>query len=157
MYHDDLKKPNNFTPVVKACELADYVYQITNNPKTFPDYTLQKEETEDGRVVMVYAVRPDSLTNWVRDQARRIFVLLYTANKIDLDKEPWRKQERLSKQAEAIRLCEEHDAAIELCKKHFRFSKRRRLAWGRVVREVKIATIGWHKSDKARYKDVPDL
>ena len=35
-------KPNDFTPVVGAMNLADYVLLITDNLKKFPDYSVKE-------------------------------------------------------------------------------------------------------------------
>lgn len=147
-------KPNEFTPVVAACELADYVIAITDNLNTFPDYSKKDKKNEDGTVTAIYVQRQDTLVNWVRDQARQIFVLLYTANKINLRNEPERKEERLGNQRKAIKLCEEHMAAMQLCRKHFHLNNSRIEHWGRMTMAVKTAAEAWHKSDKSRYKDI---
>lgn len=98
-------KPNDFTPVVGAMELAEYVFHITENPGKFKDYALKEQKSESGGVTQVFFVRDDSLTNLVRAEAREIFHLTYSANEINLTKQPWRKKERLGKQARAIELC----------------------------------------------------
>lgn len=145
-------KPNDFTPVVGAMYLADYVITITDNINKFPDYIQTERKNDDGTVTAIYIERQDSLVNWVREQAKQIFILTYTANEINVAKQPWRKEERLSKQAEAIRLCNEHLAAIQLCRKHFHLSNRKVKHWGQQTRDLRLAIEGWHESDKDRYK-----
>lgn len=147
-------KPNNFTPVVGAMYLADHVITITDNVNKFPDFVVKERKNEDGTVTQILIQRQDSLTNWVREQAKQIFILAFTANEINLNRQPWRKNERLAKQAEAISICEEHLAAIQLCRKHFHLTNRKVSHWGKMTLEVKAAIEGWHKSDKDRYKDI---
>lgn len=147
-------KPNPFTTVAEAMELADYVITITDNFNKFPDYTGKERKNEDGTATVIFVERQDSLVNWVRQQTREIFVLAYTANQIDLRKEPWRKDERLGKQAQAVKLCEEHLAAIQLCRKHFHLTAKRIKFWGEKARKVKKSLEGWHEKDKDRYKNI---
>lgn len=147
-------KPNDFTPVVGAMELAEYVFHITENPGKFKDYALKEQKSESGGVTQVFFVRDDSLTNLVRAEAREIFRLTYSANEINLTKQPWRKEERLGKQARAIELCGDMLADIQLCRKHFHLSTRRIKNWGGMVRNLRTAIEGWHEKDKARYKDI---
>lgn len=102
MVHSNQHEPNRFTPVVKAMELVDHVLTITDNINKFPDYTTKEKKNEDGTVTMVLVQRQDGLVNWAREQAMQIYLLAWTANEINLDKEPWRKEERLQKQEAAI-------------------------------------------------------
>ena len=67
-------RPNDFTPVVGAMELADYVIKITDNPNKFPDFVVKEKTKADGTVVQMFIQRQDSLTNWVREQAKEIFI-----------------------------------------------------------------------------------
>lgn len=147
-------KPNDFTPVVGAMNLADYVITITDNINNFPDFVKTERKNEDGTVAEVYIQRQDSLTNIVREQTFRIFLLTFSANEINLNREPWRKAERLEKQAEAIRVCGEHIAAIQLCRKHFHVPKKRNKHWTGLARDLRAAIAGWHESDKGRYRDI---
>lgn len=154
MVHEGQHRPNDFTPVVGAMELADYVFTITDNINKFPDYTVKEKKNEDGTITKIYVFRNDSLTNRVRDMANQIFMMAYTANEINLKKQPWRKDERLSKQAEAIRLCGDLLAEIQLCRKHFHLSNRKVLYWGKKVRDLRIALEGWHEKDRDRYREI---
>lgn len=147
-------KPNDFTPVIGALNLADYVITITDNLNKFPDFAAQNIKGADGAPAQIIMHKSDSLTNIVREQARRIFMLTYTANEINLNRQPWRKEERLRKQAEAISLCGEHLAMIRLCRKHFHLSTRKIKHWGGMVRELRIAIERWHEKDKDRYKHI---
>lgn len=147
-------KPNDFTPVVGAMNLSEYVIHITDNLNKFPDYSVKDKKNEDGTITQIYVFRSDSLTNIVRAQAREIFMLTYTANEINLNRQPWRKQERLDKQAEAIRLCGEHLANIQLCRKHFHLSSKKVKHWGKMTRDLRIAIEGWHERDKDRYRGI---
>lgn len=147
-------KPNDFTPVVGAMYLADYVLTITDNINKFPDFIQTERKNADGTATAIYIQRQDSLVNWVREQAKEIFILTYTANEINVIRQPWRKDERLAKQAEAIRLCGEHLAAIQLCRKHFHLSNRKVKHWGKQARELRTAIEGWHESDKGRYRNI---
>lgn len=108
MVHSNQHEPNRFTPVVKAMELVDHVLTITDNINKFPDYTTKEKKNEDGTVTLVMVQRQDGLVNWAREQAMQIYLLAFTANEINLTKEPWRKEERLQKQEAAISLCGEH-------------------------------------------------
>ena len=147
-------KPNDFTPVVGAMYLAEHVIKITDNANTFPDFCIKERKNEDGTVTQIYIQRQDSLTNWVREQAKAIYLLCYSANGINLTRQPWRKNERLSKQAQAIELCGDHLAAIQLCRKHFHLDSRKVKHWGKMTRDLRIAIEGWHESDKDRYKNI---
>lgn len=147
-------KPNNFTPVVKAMNLYDYVDTITDNPNKFPEYKETEKKDKDGNVTKLLVMRQDSLVNRVREQAFQIFILLWTANEINVSKEPERKEERLGRQKKAIELCGEHLAAIQLCRKHFHLTTKRIKHWGKMTIEVRDATKGWHKSDKNRFKEI---
>ena len=153
LIHAGEYKPNNFTPVVGAMELADYVITITDNVNKFPDYTMKKRSNDDGAEIVIVQ-RQDSLVNWVREQVRNIFILTYTANEITVNKQPWRKNERLEKQAHAIELCGEHLAAIQLCRKHYHLSNKKVKYWGGKVRDLRSSIEAWHESDKGRYKNI---
>ena len=111
-------------------ELAEYTLKITGNINKFPDYTVKERQNKDGTVQQIYVFRDDSLTNIVREESRNIFHLTFTANEINLKRQPWRKGERLSKQADAIRICDEMLADIQLCRKHFHLSNKKVLYWG---------------------------
>lgn len=146
--------PNDFTPVVGAMDLADYVLLITDNLKKFPDFSVRDKRNEDGTVTQIYVFREDSLTNIVRAEARELFHLTYTANGINLNKQPWRKAERLDKQQEAIALCNDLLADIQLCRKRFHLSSKRIKHWGQMVLDLRAAIEGWHEKDKDRYKSI---
>ena len=153
--HSGDHKPNQFMPVVGAMNLADYVFLITDNINKFPDYCVkEKKNQEDGTVSKIFVFRADSLTNRVREMSNRIFMLTYTANEINLNRQPWRKEERLEKQAEAIRLCNDLLAEIQLCRKHFHLSAKKALHWGKKVRDLRLSIEGWHEKDKDRYKNL---
>ena len=147
-------KPNDFTPVIGAMHLANYVILITSNLNKFPDYSVKEKKNEDGTITQILVFRSDSITNIVREQANQIFMLAYTANEINLNRQPWRKNERLTKQAEAIRLCGEHLAEIQLCRKHFHLSNKKVKHWGKMTRDLRLALEGWHEKDKDRYKGI---
>lgn len=144
-----LYKPNDFTVITSAMDLADYVLKITSNLNKFPDI---RSTEENGTLTVVLS--NESLVNWVRIQAKDIYMLAFTANRINLKLQPWRKEERLSKQARAIELCEEHFAAIQLCRKRFHLSNKRIRYWGKKVLTVERALEGWHNKDKIRYKNI---
>ena len=147
-------KPNSFTPVVGAMNLAEYVFTITDNINKFPDYSISNKKNPDGTITQILVFRSDSLTNRVRDMANEIFLLTYTANEINLDRQPWRKEERLGKQAKAISLCSNLLPEIQLCRKHFHLSNKKVLYWGKKVRDLRTAIEGWHEKDKDRYKNI---
>ena len=153
MATENQHKENSFTPVTAALELADYVFQITGNLKWFPDCSV-KEQREGDKVTQLLVFRDDSLVNIVREEARQIYHLAFTANEINLNRQPWRKNERLTRQAEAIALCGDLLADILLCRKHFHLTSKRIKYWGGLVRSARAAIERWHDSDKARYKDI---
>ena len=153
MATENQHKENSFTPVTAALELADYVFQITGNLKWFPDCSV-KEQREGDKVTQLLVFRDDSLVNTVREEARQIYHLVFTANEINLNRQPWRKNERLTRQAEAIALCGDLLADILLCRKHFHLTSKRIKYWGGLVRGTRAAIERWHDSDKARYKDI---
>lgn len=154
MATENQHRPNDFTPVVGALYLADHVITITDNVNKFPDYIQKEKKNPDGTVTQMFIQRQDSLTNWVRDQAKQIYILTYTANEINLNKQPWRKDERLTKQKEAIRICGEHLAAIQLCRKHFHLSNKKVKYWGKMTRDLRSAIEGWYEKDKDRYRNI---
>ena len=144
---------NDFTPVVSAMELSDYVFHITDNPNKFPEYTITKKE-KDGMIFVTMQLKQDSLTNIVRRQAFEIYMDVFTANEINLKRHPERKQERLSKQLHAIELCNRHLAAIQLCRKKFHMSYKRMKYWGKKTRDLREVIERWHESDKDRFKGI---
>ena len=154
MMNESDYKPNPFHTVFEAMDLADYVIKITDNMNKFQAFDEKNVKCEDGTVTKIMVERQDTLVNWVRNQTTEIFTLAFTANNINLGKEPWRKAERLEKQLKAIKLCEEHLAAIQLCGKHFRLAKKRIKYWGERTRKVMMLISNWHESDKTRYKDI---
>lgn len=154
MTHEGQRKPNPFSTVAKVMEVAEHTFLITDNPNKFKDYVVKEKKNEDGTVSKVYIWRNDSLTNRVRDLANEIYVLAWTANEIDLRRQPERKMERLSKQVEAISKCDVLLAEIQLCRKHFHLNHKKIMYWGKLVRDARIALEGWHESDKDRYKDI---
>lgn len=152
--HAGQYKPNSFTPVIGAMDLYEYVDMITSNPKRFQEYKETDRYNNDGTTTRMIIMRQDALVNRVREQAYRIFILTFTANEINLNKEPERKEERLNKQEQAIELCEEHLASIQLCRKHFHLTNKRIRYWGSMTLELRDAIKGWHKSDKTRYQNI---
>lgn len=154
MATENQHKPNDFTPVIGAMNLAGYVFKITDNINKFPDFCIKEKKNEDGTITQIYVFREDSLTNTVRAEAREIFHLAYSANEINLNRQPWRKDERLGKQARAIALCGDLLADIQLCRSHFHLSSKRIKHWGGMVRDLRTAIEGWHEKDKDRYRSL---
>lgn len=154
MATENQHKPNDFTPVVGAMNHAEYVFLITDNLNKFPDFSIKEKKNPDGTVTQLIVFRQDSLTNTVRSMANEIFMLTYTANEINLNRQPWRKEERLQKQADAIRICGDLLAEIQLCRKHFHLSSRKIKHWGSMVRDLRTAIEGWHEKDKDRYRNI---
>jgi len=148
------RKQNDFTALVEAMNLAAYVDLITDNLKVFPDYSKVNEKDSNGNAYSVYVQKSSSLTNWVVNQTRKIFILTYSANRINLNKQPERKKERLDKECQAIELCYEHLAAIQLCKRRFHLSSKRIKYWGGRVRNLIKLLESWNESDKTRYKNI---
>ena len=144
---------NTFTPVVNAMELSDYVFLITDNPNKFPEYTVTKKKKDD-MIIITMQLRQDSLTNIVRRQAFEIYMNVFGANEINVNRHPERKQERLNKQLYAIELCNRHLAAIQLCRKRFHLNYKRIKYWGGKTRDLRETIERWHESDKDRYKDI---
>lgn len=147
-------KTTNFTPVIKAMLLYEHVEKITSNPKKFQEYKETTKKNDDGTVTKIIEIKHDALTNRIRDQAFRIFILAHTANEIDLRREPHRKAERLERQKRAIYLCEEHLASIQLCRKHFHLSYKKIKFWGNMALEVSNLLKGWNESDRDRYRRI---
>ena len=147
-------KPNDFTPVVGALTHAEYVFHITDNLNKFPDYSVKNKKNPDGTITQLMVFRSDSLTNIVRAEAREIFHLTFSANEINLTRQPWRKDERLGKQAQAISVCGDLLADIQLCRKHFHLSSRKIKHWGKMVRDLRLSIEGWHEKDKDRYRNI---
>lgn len=154
MANEGMHKPNDFTPVIGALDLADYVIKITDNFNKFPDFTEKQRKNPDGTVTSFYIQRQDSLVNWVREQAKEIFVLTYSANRINLTRQPWRKEERLRKQERAVDLCVEHLAGIQLCRKHFHLTNSKVKYWGGKTVILMNAIDNWNTSDRDRYKNI---
>lgn len=144
---------NNFTPVVKAMNLYLYVDKITTNPNKFPEYIFTEKQIND-KTVLIVQCREDSLINLVRKHTYQIYMLCWTANEINLNKEPYRKNERLGKQLKAIELCGEHLAEVQLCKSRFHLTYKRMKHWGNMTLEVRDSIQAWHKSDRDRYKNI---
>ena len=140
-------KPNSFTPVVVALRLAEYTIKITENPKTFPP----TRTSDDGTIAVVAG---GCLTEWVRELSKRIFVLAYTANRINVPKEPDRKDERLRKQREALDACAELLAAIQILSRHYHLDKKRVRYWSSLANELERAIEGWNESDKERFREI---
>lgn len=134
--------------------LSEYTINITDNLNRFPDFDVKYKKNPEGTVTEIIVMRDDSLTNIVRQEAREIFHLTYAANEINLTRQPWRKTERLGKQAKAIEICGELLADIQLCRKHFHLRNSKVLYWGGKVRDLRIAIEGWHESDIDRYKNI---
>ena len=147
-------KPNDFAPVVGAMNHAEYVFHITDNLNKFPDYSVKNKKNPDGTITQLMVFRSDSLTNIVRAEAREIFHLTFSANEINLTRQPWRKDERLGKQAQAISVCGDLLADIQLCRKHFHLSSRKIKHWGKMVRDLRLSIEGWHEKDKDRYRNI---
>lgn len=147
-------KENDYTVVVAALNLAEYVIHITDNLNKFPDYSTKEIIEENGLTTKILVQRQDSLVNWVRDQVKQIYLLTYTANEINVKKYPWLKDERFSKQETAINICNEHLAAIQLCKKHFHLDSSKVKYWGSITVNLKQLIEKWNKNDKRRYKDI---
>ena len=154
MLHEGQYKDNAFTPVVGAMELSEYVFTITDNEKNFPEYTATKRRFRDGSDFIILQMREDSLVNRIRQQAFDIYMNTFTANEINVKRQPYRKDERLQKQLRAIQLCNEHLATIQLCRHKFHLSKKRIKYWGGKTRDLRGVIEKWHDSDRDRFKDI---
>ena len=152
-YANGQYEENTFTPVVKAMELSDYVFHITDNKNKFPEY-VTTVKNQQGVQNVITELRQDSLINKVRSQAFEIYMDVFTANEININKYPERRGVRLNKQLHAIELCNRHLATIQLCRKTFHLSYRRIRYWGGLVIDLREIIERWHMSDKDRYKDV---
>ena len=148
------RKPNDFTPVMASMELADYVLHITDNPKSFPTHAMLVKESPDGAITNEVVMLNDSLINKVREQAYQIYMNVSRANRINLRYQPYRKQERLNRQLEAIALCEDHLCTIQLCRKHFHLTAKRIKYWGSLTIKVRNSIEKWHESDVRRYENI---
>lgn len=154
MAHEGEHKPNDFTAGNAALDLVNHVFTITDNTNKFPEYKQTEKQTSDGKTIITLVMRDDSLVNRVRDQSYNICIKAFKANGIDLRKEPERKSERLRLQSEAIELCDEHLATIQICRKHFHLSFKKIKYWGDLTRKAKNLLIAWHDSDKVRFKNI---
>jgi hypothetical protein len=154
MLHEGQYKENAFTPVVNAMELSEYVFTITDNAKKFPEYTATKKKFRDNSDFIIIQMREDSLVNKVRQQAFDIYMNVFTANEINLKRQPYRKEERLKKQLRAIQLCDEHLATIQLCRHKFHLSNKRIKYWGGKTIDLRGIIERWHDSDRDRFKDI---
>ena len=135
-------------------DLCDYVFQITDNAKKFPEYAETIRLNSDGTETKILIMRQDALINRVRDQAYNIHMLAYTANEINVGRHPERKAERFARQRKAIELCNEHLATIQLCRKKFHLTKKRIKHWGGLTIKVRTALENWNESDRDRYKNI---
>lgn len=155
MFHENSYKPSQYTPVVKARQLCDYEFTITDNKNKFPEYEETEKKDSNGNVIQtVITLRQDAIINRIRQESFDIYTLAFTANVIDLRKEPERKEERFRKQSEAISLCDVHLATMELCCLKYGASKKRLAHWGSSIIEVREALKKWHKSDIERYASI---
>lgn len=154
MLHEGQYKENAFTPVVNAMELCDYVFTITDNAKKFPEYTVTKRKFRDNSDFIILQMREDSIVNKVRQQAYDIYMEVFTANEINLKRQPYRKEERLQKELHAIQLCNEHLATIQLCRRKFHLSNKRIKYWGGKTIDLRGIIERWHDSDRDRFKDL---
>lgn len=117
--------------IVKARELAEYTIIIVSNPKHFdPEY---KEAIGDKLV----------------DTALKIYTLCFSANAVMLETE---RTERRIKQEEAVNLCNEFEALIELSKGLYHLSTKRCVYWVRQVQTVKKLIRSWRDSDAKRLR-----
>ena len=145
---------NQFTPVVACMNLADHVLKITDNVNKFPEFSVSEKKNPDGSTTQILVQRQDSLVNRVREQAWQIYILAWSANRINLEKEPWRKAERLGKQEKAISLCGEHLAAVQLCKRHFHLTSKKVKFWGEMTVKAQNYLAKWNDTDKDRYRNI---
>ena len=147
-------KFNPFTPVVSAMYLADHVFKITDNVNKFGEFSVTEKKNPDGTYTQVLIQKQDSLVNRVREQAWQIYILVWSANEINLSKQPWRKEERLKNEKDAIKICGEHLAAIQLCRRHFHLSNRKIKYWAEMTTKARNYIEKWHESDIDRYKGI---
>ena len=134
--------------------LADHVLKITDNVNKFPEFSVSEKKNPDGSTTQILVQRQDSLVNRVREQAWQIYILAWSANRINLEKEPWRKAERLGKQEKAISLCGEHLAAVQLCKRHFHLTSKKVKFWGEMTVKAQNYLAKWNDTDKDRYRNI---
>ena len=155
MFHESGYKPNAYTPIVHARQLCDYVFTITDNKNKFPEYEVTERKDEESNTVrQVITLREDAVLNRVRQQAFDVYILAFTANKINLKREPERKDERLGKQKKAIELCDILLGSMELCCLKYGASKKRMMHWGNMIVEVREELKDWHRSDIDRYAGI---
>lgn len=144
----------DFDLVVKALDFCLYVEKITANNNKFPVTEVTERTNPDGTKTQVIVEHDDSLVKKAREQAYEIYVLIFSANDIDLRKYPEQKTDRLGKQSKAIELCREHCATILLCGRHFHLPGKKVANWTKLTRDVLVGCEGWHASDKVRYKNI---
>lgn len=145
-------RTTNFTPVIQAMKLYEHVDLITSNPNKFQEYKETERKNADGTITKIIMFRQDALTNKIRKQAYEIYINAHMANEINVNLEPGRTEERLIRQKRAVSLCEEHLAAIQLCRKHFHLAYKKIKFWGDMTITVRDSLKAWHNSDKSRFR-----
>jgi hypothetical protein len=128
----DRKKTKLETSVI-ARNLAVYTIRICTNEKNFdPKY----------RACMTDKIISDAID---------IFRCTWTANNIRVTgEEAWKRREQLQKRA--VQHCNDLLALINLAKQLFHITTKGKEYWIGQTIEVRNAILGWHDSDRKRYK-----
>lgn len=118
---------------VKTKDLALYTIRITGNPKWFPQ--------EQQRYIEL-----------LQRTALNIYVLCWRANNIKVGKSRDLFDDRMGFQIQAINLCNDMQALIELAKPLFHLTSKRTRYWVKSTVEVRGLIRGWHESDMNRLR-----
>lgn len=117
----------------KALDLAQYTIEVCSNPKKFdPQYQ-------------------DVLTNDLVKYAKDIYIKSWQANNIRVGKDGQGWELRSNLQLEAISLCANLLATLNLAKRIFHIKNKRMVFWIGNVVEVRDLLKKWHDGDVKRY------
>lgn len=123
----------DFLLLVKAKELAQYTFKMTDNQKRFP---------KKYRFTFV---------NRMQEMTLDIYELINTANELNINN-PEALKERLKLQNKAITKCKTLLFLITLCleEEKIALSGRQAEVWAKYVLNVKNMAVRWHQKDKER-------
>ena len=127
---------NKFNLFDKTARMASHTIRITKNPNVFdPEISIRVLEE-------------------IRVTAVRIHILCWRANDIKVPETDNRKQieARMKLQYEALRLCTDLKALINLSKPLYHVSGKKIKNWMRMVLEVQSLITKWRESDRDRIK-----
>ena len=131
------RKHGTFEVIVATLDLCVYTLHITANPDKFP-------------------VNQITFTEKIRELAIDIHLLCWQANRIRVDDDWQRYDERMKLQKKAVKCFDRLCPLVEIAESLFHISSKRMTFWMEKIMTAKSLIVAWHDSDRKRLLPKPE-